>query len=267
MEQVNISPQGFEKVRNGMTSEDLDKPVDVVVEETPELPVAPTAEVVPEVADSAPAPVVEEEEAKVPKSRFLTMHSRAIEAEKLLAQERAERASQPTEAVQPVETAELPAYWVEMFGDSDASVQAFQAEQARLSAIEDKAAERAFEKLSNREKEEENRTKEIVDSFNQGFEELGIIQDHEFTDDEQVAILDIVEQYSPKDKNGNLVREFLLPLDKAYEIYSVRNDAKTTVSRQARNAVATLTGARAEGSSDGSAAVAWQPGQWRNKVP
>jgi len=195
------------------------------------------------------------------------MHSRAIEAEKLLAQERAERAQQTYEPPQTPVATELPDYWIEMFGDSDASMKAFEAEQARLSTIEEKAAERAFERLNNREKEEEARTNDIVSSFDQAFEELGIIQDHEFTDDEQVAILDIVEQYSPKDKDGMLLREHLLPLDKAYEIYSVRSEAKTSATRQARNGVAALTGAQSEGSASGSTQSAWQPGQWRDKVP
>lgn len=266
METVNISPQGFQKARDAIASTDLDKPIDqVVVETTPEPAEAPTAQ--PEIENAEPETPIVEEEARVPKSRFLTMHSRAVEAEKLLAQERAERAQQTYEAPQTAVATELPDYWVEMFGDSDASMKAFEAEQARLSTIEEKAAERAFERLSNREKEEAARTQEIVSSFDQAFEELGIVQDHEFTDDEQVAILDIVEQYSPKDKDGNLVRDFLLPLDKAYDIYSVRSEAKTSATRQARGAVAALTGARSEGSSGGSAQGQWQPGQWRNKVP
>lgn len=250
-----------------MTSEELDKPIDAVVQKTPEPAVAPAvepeAEIVPEAAE---APVEVVEEAKVPKSRFLTMHSRAIEAEKLLAQERAER-SQVPEAPHAPEPLQLPDYWIEMFGDSDASMKAFEAEQARLAAIEEKAAERAFERLNSREKEEEARTKEIVDSFDQAFEELGIVQDHEFTDDEQVAILDIVEEFSPKDKDGKLQRDFLLPLDKAYDIYSVRNEAKGSGKRAARDQVAALTGARAEGSTSASPNTAWQPGQWRNKIP
>lgn len=251
-----------------MSSEELDKPIDAVVVTTPEPAVAPAAEPVVEIAPEATAAETEVvEEAKVPKSRFLTMHSRAVEAEKLLAQERAERAQQVVEPAHAAEPLQLPDYWVEMFGDSDASVKAFEAEQSRIAAIEEKAAERAFERLTSREKEEEQRTQEIAQSFDQAFEELGIVQDHEFTDDEQVAILDIVEELSPKDKDGKLVRDFLLPLDKAYEIYSVRNEAKDSGKRAARDSVAALTGARAEGSVSASSTAPWQPGQWRNKVP
>lgn len=264
--EINITPQGFQKVTSGMSSEELDKPVDAVVETTPEPAVAPAAEPKAEIVPEA-ASTEEVEEAKVPKSRFLTMHSRAIEAEKLLAQERAERAQQTAEPAHAAVPTELPNYWIEMFGDSEASVQAFEAEQARLAAIEEKAADRAFERLTSREKEEEARTQEIVQSFDKAFEELGIGQDHEFTDEEQVAILDVVEELSPKDKDGKLLREFLLPLDKAYEIYSVRNEAKSSGKRAARDSVAGLTGARSEGSASTPSAAPWQPGQWRNKVP
>ena len=266
--EINIGPKGFERVSDSMTSAELDAPVDVVVEpapaeETPEPAVAPTAE--PEIETTPEAPA--EEEAKVPKSRFLTMHQRAVEAERQLREYEAQRAQQAPEPVQQTVSTELPDYWVEMFGDSEASVKAFEAEQARLATIEEKAAERAFERLNSREKEEEARTAEIVDSFDRAFEELGIIQDKEFTDEEQVAILDIVEEYSPKDKDGMMLRDYLLPLDKAYEIYSIRNEAKTSVSRKERNSVAALAGARSEGSGSEQENGNWQPGQWRNKVP
>jgi hypothetical protein len=262
--EINISPKGFEKASDSMTSAELDSPVDVVVEpaeaeETPEPAEAPTA--TPEVETP------EVEEAKVPKSRFLTMHQRAVEAERQLREYEAQRASQAPEPVQKPEETELPDYWIEMFGDSEASVKAFAAEQARLATIEEKAAERAFERLNSREKEEEARTADIVSSFDRAFEELGITQDHEFTDDEQVAILDIVEEYSPKDEAGMMLRDYLLPLDKAYEIYSIRNEAKTSVKRNERGAVAALTGARSEGSGADQEGGNWQPGQWRNKVP
>ncbi len=251
-------------------SAELDKPVDVVAEpasaeEAPEPAEAPTAE--PEVEAPAEEEAPEAEEGRVPKSRFLTMHQRAVEAEKRLRELEAERAQQAPEAAPRSEPTELPDYWIEMFGDSEASVKAFEAEQARIAAIEEKAAERAFERLSSREKEEEARTAEIVASFDREFEELGIVKDHEFTEDEQVAILDIVEEYSPKDKDGMMLRDFLLPLDKAYEIYSVRQEAKTSEKRAARGQVAALTGARAEGSGGDSSEAPWRPGQWRTKVP
>ncbi len=252
-----------------MTAEQLDRPIDAVVapviEVTPEPAAEPATE--PEIKPEEPETPVVEEEAKVPKSRFLTMHTRAVEAEKALRELEAERSRQTIEPTKEPEHTELPDYWIEMFGDSDASKKAFDAEQKRLSTIEEKAAERAYERLESREKEEEARTKEIVDSFDSAFEELGIVLDKEFSDDEQVAILDIVEQYSPKDKNGKLMRDFLLPLDKAYEIYSVRSDVKTAEKKAARSNVASLQSARSEGSPSGSSSQSWVSGQWRNKVP
>jgi len=270
MDTVNISPRGFKKAANELTEEHLNTPIDDVAK-APELAVesSPKPEVEPTV-ESTPTEITEEvevEEAKVPKSRFLTMHTRAIEAERRIREIEAERSQQVETPESEPEIAELPDYWVEMFGDSDASLKAFQAEQKRLSTIEDRAAERAFQRWEGREKEEAARAEEIVQSFDQAFEELGIVTDKEFTDDEQVAILDIVEEYSPKDADGKMLREYLLPLDKAYEIYSVRNEAKTSAKREARSQVASLTGARSEGSPSNGTGQAWQPGQWRNKVP
>lgn len=267
MDNVSITPKGWKSARSAMSSEQLDKPVDAVVAPVTTEPAVESAPA-PEIKPEEPAAVEPEaEEAKVPKSRFLTMHQRAVDAEKALREFEAERAHEQREPLQETAVADLPDYWIEMFGDSDASKKAFTAEQKRLSTIEEKAAERAYERLENREKEEKERTDEIVKSFDSAFEELSIVADREFSDEEQVAILDIVEQYSPKDKDGKMLRDFLLPLDKAYEIYSVRSEAKTSEKRAARSSVASLQNARSEGSPSGSTAQAWQPGQWRNKVP
>ncbi len=271
MPDINITPRGFKLAKDEFTAEQLDKPIGTYVAETttePAVESAPEPEIKVEESTATENTVEPEvEEAKVPKSRFLTMHSRAVEAEKKLREIEAERSYQP-ESTKEAEIAELPDHWVEMFGDSDASKRAYIAEQERLNTIEEKAAERAYQRLEGREKEEEARTAEIVSSFDQAFDELEIIQDRTFTDDEQVAILDIVEQYSPKDKDGKLLRDFLLPLDKAYEIYSVRTEAKTAEKKAARSQVASLTGARSEGSPSGAgSSAAWQPGQWRNKIP
>jgi len=77
-----------------------------------------------------------------------------------------------------------------------------------------------------------------VASFDSAFEELSVVEGKEFNDDEQVAILDIVEKYSPKDQDGKLLADYLLPLDKAYEIYKLNNEPKIIAKKTERNAVA-----------------------------
>jgi hypothetical protein len=269
MEKMIITPQGFERASDKLTAEQLDRPVgeqpaDEVEEEAPSESVPETpVETEPEEA------VAETEEEKVPKSRFLTMHQRAIEAEKALRQFEAERANSPEPAAQIATDEDLHRFYVETFGEGELTEKLYQNELARLASIEEKAAERAFERFSKMGEEQEKVISARVESFDRAFEELSVLEGKEFSDDEQVALLDIVEEYSPKDKDGKLIGDYLLPLDKAYEIYKVKHTPVVQAKRTERNQVASLQGARSEGASSGSSDADWQPGQdrrWWNKV-
>lgn len=263
MENITISSRGFEKASDKLTTEQLNRSIDEVV-------VEPSTESVPEpVVEPAPieAPADVEED-KVPKSRFLTVSQRAIDAENRLREYEAERA---VPEVKPAyDDADLKKFYTETFGETEVAEKLYQNELARLTSIEEKAAERAFERFSKLNEEQTAVINERVDSFDRAFEELAIQEGKtEFTDDEQIALLDIVESYSPKDKDGKLIGDYLLPLDKAYEIYKVQNDPITQAKRSQRNEVASLSGARSEGTPTGTSDADWKPGQgrrWWNKT-
>jgi hypothetical protein len=273
---MDISYRGFEKAQDKLPEGQLDKSVDEVVAE-------PAAESVPEEAVKVEPEIVEEpkpevvaepelvEEEKVPKSRFLTMHQRAVEAEKALRAFEAERANAPEKVAPIADDADLKKFYTETFGDTELANKLYQNELSRLSSIEEKAAERAYERLSNREKENEQLIEQRVQSFDDAFEELAIVEGKtEFTDEEQVAMLDIVENYSPKDSEGNLIADFLLPLDKAYEIYKLNAEPVVQAKKAQRNAVASLSGAKSEGTPTGTSDADWKPGQtgsWIAKLP
>lgn len=256
MENIQITGKGFEKASSKLTNEQLDKPIDVVVAE-------PSAESVPEEAIKIESEIVstsEPEEEKVPKSRFLTMHQRAVEAEKAVRQFEAERESRPEPVIQVDEDAELKKYYITTFGDTEMANNLYQNELKRLNTIEERAAERAYERISQREVEDAQLIDNRVASMDSAFEELGIVAGKDFSDDEQVALLDIVEKYSPKDGNGKIPEEYLLPLDQALEIYNLQAETAKP-NRSQRNAVAALSGARSEGAPTATSDADWKPGQ------
>ncbi len=268
----------FERAMDKLTTEQLNESVsdekDEVVaepsaESVPEKAAEETVEIEPKAEEPAKEPEAEEE--KVPKSRFLTMHQRAVEAEKALRQFEAERVNSPEQNKPAIaDDEELKSFYYKLVGDPVIAEAFYQNELARLTAIEEKAAERAFERFSNKDKEQEKIVAERVASFDRAFEELGVVEGKEFSDDEQVAMLDIVENYSPKDKDGQLIGDFLLPLDKAYEIYKLNSEPKLNAKKAERNAVAALSGTRSEGAASGTDSDAnfkpWS-GSWRDKLP
>lgn len=277
---MDITPRGFEKESDKLTQEQLDSPVDVVVaeppaESVPKEAVETESEEGKEPPKEEPVEVVkaaepEPEEDKVPKSRFLTMHQRAVDAEKALRAFEAERASHPEVEIPLHDDEALKQHYIKIFGDTELTDNLYKAELARLNSIEDKVAERAYERLSKREEEEQKLIDERVQSFDTAFEELSITTGKdEFSDDEQVAILDIVEEYSPKDAKGNLIGDFLMPLDKAFEIYSLRTETTVKPKRNERNKVASIVGAKTDGaptSGNDAEYVAGFQGRWRDKV-
>lgn len=274
MEKIEITPKGFQREADKLTAEQLDAPIDEVVGE-------PTPESVPEAATEPepkeePTPAEEQaqenpepEEEKVPKSRFRTVHQRAVEAEKRLRQLEAEleEREEPEEPIADDET--IRKHYVDIFGENELTDKLYKAELSRLRSLEERAAERAFERLSQREEQEQQVIEQRVESFDQAFEELSALEGKDFTDDEQVGILDIVDEFSPKDERGRIYADYLMPLDKAYEIYQMRTAPKAQAKKQERNAVAALTNARSEGTPTGSSDADWQPNQdrrWWNKV-
>ncbi|MDR3642873.1 MAG: hypothetical protein P4L74_04575 [Candidatus Doudnabacteria bacterium] len=73
--------------------------------------------------------------------------------------------------------------------------------------------------------DEDQRIEGNIGIIDEQFLELEEIVGRELTEEEQSAILDIVDEYTPKDKDGNYLCS-LLPFDYAWEIYEVKNRGK-----------------------------------------
>lgn len=184
-----------------------------------------------------------EEESKVPYSRFKKFHDRALEAEKEAAEWRSRAEAIKTE---PVSTDDLPAHWLKLYGDSDASKEAWKIQkQANENLIEQARAE-ALEAVRNERGEEVQRTEENIEKLDENFEDLTSLVGRDLTDKEQSAILDIVDDYTPKDRNGNYAGE-LLPFEKAWEIYELKNQISNAPKNKARDQVASLSSNRTQG--------------------
>jgi len=274
---MDITPKGYERKMDTLSADQLDKPIDQYVEKTEESveeTPAPVVEATAEnIEESVESPTEEVEEERVPKSRFLTMHQRAKQAEE--EKEALEARIAALEQAKPVPTqqeaaVELPDYWVELYGDSEASAKAYDAELKRISTIEEKAAERAYERLRSQSEEKERIEKELASRFDNEFKDLSDVEGRTLTEDEQTQILEIVEEYSPKDAQGKIIREYITPIAKAYEVWTLRKDAASAVRKQARSKVTSLTSAKTEGQPSGDNSSEFIPGrrgQWESKLP
>jgi hypothetical protein len=218
-------------------------------------------------------PVESVEETKVPYSRFKNIHERAKEAEaqadyyrqraEELEQSRSSRHEQEDET-------EMPSYWKKLYGDSEASQEAWTIQQQREEAIERRAYEagqRGAEELKYVEREKINQNVATIDEH---FEDLEARIGRDLSEKEQSAILDIVDDYTAKDNDGNY-QGALMPFDKAWEVYELKNASSRSATRQSRDNVAALSGTSSQGNTTDQAKKdeSWNPlarGSWRNRL-
>ena len=188
--------------------------------------------------------VVPEEESKVPYSRFKKFHDRALEAEAL-----AEEWRQKAETFKPKEeptTDSIPGYWIKLYGDSDASKEAWVVQKQENERAKEEMRREALEAVRNERLQETQQTEQNVEALDSNFEELSALVGRDLTDKEQSAVLDIVDDYTPKDKDGNFAGS-LLSFDKAWGIYEMQQQVSKAPKAQARDTVAALTGAKTQG--------------------
>jgi len=227
-----------------------------------------------EEAKQEPASTEPEGESKVSYSRFKKFHDRALEAEeeaeywRRKAIEREEAKPQYEPPVPDVQVA--PDYdsadygrFKELFAgqDNENIRRAYKLELERVAGIEARATQRAMEAIERRSLQENEAYRENVSALDQNLEEASEILGRRLTSDEEAAILDILDEWSPKDREGNIVA--LMPVEKAVELYEAQQ--ARSPRREARNQIAGLSGGSSGGEADTSgASKEYNPrGGWR----
>ena len=135
---------------------------------------------------------------------------------------------------------------IKLYGDNENTREAYKVELERLAYLEKRAEQRAIESVKEyRENEAKalEKNEEIIDN---NLEDLESYVGKKLTEKEQSGILEIVDEYTPKDEDGNYSGD-LLPFDKAYEIYQLKNQTRTQASKKARSNATNLTSRNTEG--------------------
>jgi hypothetical protein len=213
------------------------------------------------------------EENKVPYSRFKNIHNRAIEAEA-----EAEKWRQRAEEFEKSRNSnsesnnqsEMPSYWKELYGDSEVSQKAWEIQQKR----EDEIERRAYEAGQRGARELESSQREVINTnvakIDESFEDLSAFIGRDLTSKEQSQILDIVDDYTAKDDNGNY-QGAIMPFDKAWKILELQKNSSKSSQRSDRDSVASLSGVTSQGNTDIQVEKDknWNPlarGSWRSRL-
>ena len=252
---MNIPQSELDKLDNSGEEAFFDKEE----EETPEEP-----KVEKQVSVSTDEDTVADK-ARVPYSRFETVNERAIAAEAKLAL--LEEQATTKEKIASNEDISVPAEWVELYGDSDAAKRAYSLQMQSLERMREETITHTLEEIDKRQEakqsEQEQNLEYIEDNLAKFQEKLG----RDLTEAEESAILDIQDEFTPKDDKGNYIAP-LLSADKAFEVYGLRTGNATAKKTIARRKVVAVTGSSSEGDNSNSFAD-FKPGEygsWRKDL-
>lgn len=211
----------------------------------------------------------EQKKARIPYSRFEKVNERAVAAETRLAMLEEQLAANSTKN----ETADVtPEEWIKMYGDNDDAREAWKLNQQLNERIKEEMKAQVLAEIDNRQKEAESEVERnleyIEDNLAQFQDKLG----RDLTEAEESAILDIQDEFTPKDDKGNYIAP-LLSAEKAFEVYTLRQAGAKAEKSQARRRVVSVTGSS---DSEGDAGLAansafenFRPGMtglWRDKL-
>lgn len=191
-----------------------------------------------------------EEENKVSYSRFKNVHNRYKESERRAQElemrlEELESASRFNQRDVSYEGKKWDT-WVKLYGDSEASKEAYKDWMSEFAAPDETYIRQvAADAYTQQARAEERRISSNEQTIDDELEDLSVNVGRELNDDEQIAILNIMEEFSIKDDDDNILR--LYPAEKAWNIYESNIQAGQVNRTQQRNKVASLTGLKTSG--------------------
>lgn len=218
----------------------------------------------PEAEAEAEEPTVEKDPPRIPYSRFESVNEARIRAEEELRlfkqreeQERLARAAAPTDTG-------LPAYWVKLYGDSPESKEAYALRQQELAEMRESLEQGVRQSILQEQRQAEERTEELVSDWSAQIDEFAATQKRKFTDAETDSILDVMDELTPKDEDGNYLVEPIQYLTSAVELYDLRTEKANAAKKVSKQQATKLVGAKSEGSLI-TPAKEWT-GDWRSKL-
>lgn len=194
-----------------------------------------------------------EEETMVKYSRFKKFHDEAKqyqqEAEYWRRQAETSRPErEESQSQNPL--AEAKRLWIETYGEDANSMKGWDNQIKINQAFKQEAVESAREEARNTSRneryEEVQRTQENISVIDNDLEALQDYVGRPITEREEEAILDIVDEFTPKDGYGNYSGA-LLPMDRAWEIYELKQGASGSTRRSSRDSIASMSGSQSQG--------------------
>ena len=145
---------------------------------------------------------------------------------------------------------QLPNHWVKLYGDSDASKEAWQIQSEQNETLKAEARAEALDAVRNERYVEAQAVEENIGAIDESIDLLKDFVGRDLTEKEEEGVLDIVDQYSPVGNDGKYIEGAMMPFEKAWEIYELKQGSSNAPKRSSRDAVASLSGSPSQGDAD-----------------
>ncbi len=195
------------------------------------------------------------EENKVPYSRFKNIHERYKDTQREYQEYRAqteaelERLRQGREERQTFEqSSETPDWWKKLYGDSPESKEGYRifSQNMPRTLTKEEIRQEARQAYIEEQQQESQRVEGNLETLDDTLDDLGAYLGRDLTEKEQADVLDIMDEYTPKDDDGMYMGP-LFSAEKAWEVYELRQRANQGTRKQERDSVASLTGTESHG--------------------
>ncbi len=194
-------------------------------------------------------PETSEEENKVSYSRFKNIHTRYREAEQRAAKLEEELANLEHSRAERIESenpTEPPKEWFEAVGgDTPTARNAWNVLRKQFAPSEEYIERLAAQTLERVQMAEDQRVLSNERTIDDQLEDLSISLGRDLTEDEQAAVLDIMDEFSPIDDKGRILS--LYPADMAWDLYEIQSQGQVSERKQARNRAAEVIGSGSRG--------------------
>lgn len=258
---------------------DLDLPVDAYdAEGNRKESESVSEEISPEVSQTEEKKEVvdksEEEEQRVPYSRFNKVREQKEQAEREADEARSILRQIQSERSQPVYRESSPSSYeedikksiIELFGNTPDAHRIADIQIKAQRVAEERAERRALEAVERQRTGEAmalSQNERVIESRVENFtDRLG----RDLTEQEQNSLLEIVDEYTPVGPDGKYAGE-ILSFDKAWEVYSLRQGNKTQATKRSRNAATVASSSRSSGEPTGEVSEKdknWNPMNWKS---
>lgn len=197
----------------------------------------------------------EEDEQRVPYSRFNKVRERAEQAEQDA--ENARRLLREAQAQQYVsrETSSHSSYEEDyareikkLYGDTPVSNEIISINLKHQRGIEERAERRVIEAIERKQQNEVRALAQNENVIDTRLEQLADKLGRELTEKEESALLEIVDEYTPTGDDGRYIGE-ILPFDKAWEVHELRQSK--LASKRTKNPALFASNTRSEGEASG----------------